>query len=240
MKLDITKKIEDKIKDISPKPKWNFVLKDYLLWGVGLISIVVGALAFSVVIYMILNSGWDIYHQIGESLFGFVMVAMPYFWILILLLFIALAYFEIKHTKRGYRFKLSHIVLSSVILSVVLGGLLYNIGMGEAMDDVFAENIPIYRKHLSRHRDFLNKPDRGVIAGVVLDIDDSTIKLKSFSGQIWEVDYPPHLSFRPLLGSKVWVVGEKTATSSFEVKMIKPFGGQKQGRFVPPRLFERK
>jgi len=237
--LNISKKIEEKIKDLSPKPKWNFVLKDYLIWGVGIVAVLIGALAFSVIIYMVLNSGWDLYSYMDGSFFSFVLVALPYFWIFIMLLLGVVAYYEFKHTKSGYKFQVWQMVLTLLVASFLIGSVLYGAGMGEVMDEVFSQRVPAYRQLISRHRDFLNQPEKGLLSGVVIEIDNYILVLQGFDGQIWKMEYPPHLGMMPPLGSKIWIMGAKTATSSFEIQTIKPFRGQK---FLPPKrvLFERK
>jgi hypothetical protein len=49
---------EIKEKGIKPKARWTFLLNDYLVWATGFLSLVFGAIAFSVIIYMIRNNDW--------------------------------------------------------------------------------------------------------------------------------------------------------------------------------------
>ena len=79
---DVLKTIEEK--HIKPKPRWTFLLKDYAIWILGAFSLIVGSLAFSVIIYMLKNNDWEVYRHLSGSLPGFVVITMPYFWLIFL------------------------------------------------------------------------------------------------------------------------------------------------------------
>jgi len=53
---------------IKPKPKWEFTLKNIILGAVFSLSVIIGSLISSVLIYMLVNSDWDLHHYIGHSL----------------------------------------------------------------------------------------------------------------------------------------------------------------------------
>ena len=67
-KKSISKKILQKIRkeQIKPKPKWEFLLKNYVFWGAFILSIIVGGLASSVAIFRLVNNDWDIMHKLGH------------------------------------------------------------------------------------------------------------------------------------------------------------------------------
>ena len=115
---DITKKIIDKIKQgqIKPRPKWEFLLKNYVIWALFAISIFIGSLATSVVIFMILNDGWGDFSNLSTG--KAIILNIPYFWLAILALFLIVAYLNIKHTKKGYKYNPYLIMLLSVFVSI--------------------------------------------------------------------------------------------------------------------------
>ena len=57
-KENISKQVLEKIKDkkIKPKSKWEFLLKDYVWWFLGILALNIGGLAFSVIIYFLVNN----------------------------------------------------------------------------------------------------------------------------------------------------------------------------------------
>lgn len=102
------KEILDKIKSskIQPRPRWHFVLKNYFIWFFSIMAMIVGALSFSVVIYMLKFNDRGMYYEPVSSLAKFIVVSLPYFWLALLTIFVLLIFFNLKHTKHGYRFSL--------------------------------------------------------------------------------------------------------------------------------------
>ena len=148
MKENLSKKIIEKIKEehIQPKPKWQFSLKAYLVWLLSALSLFIGSLAFSVVLYLIINNDWDVYVHITDNLIKFTILSLPYLWIVLLLLFVIISYYNFKHTKKGYKYHFYIILLSSILLSIIFGSLLYSIGVGRALDNILAVKMPMYEK----------------------------------------------------------------------------------------------
>jgi len=91
---NISQKVLEAIKNqkIVPKPKWTFLLKENLMWAFGIASLIVGGLAFAVIIHMVRNNDWDVYQDISGGLLQFILLTLPYFWIVFLALFIFIAH----------------------------------------------------------------------------------------------------------------------------------------------------
>ena len=100
---EVIKKIKDN--NIKPKPRWYFITKNYFIWSIFGISIILGSFAFSMVLFIIKQLDWDIYHYMGDSFLKTVFISLPYLWLIFLILFTGVAYYSFIHTKRGYRFK---------------------------------------------------------------------------------------------------------------------------------------
>src|SRR5665648_1197459 len=77
---EVLKKIKDN--NIKPKPRWYFITKNYFIWLIFGISIILGSFAFSMVLFIIKQLDWDIYHYIGESFLKTVFVSLPYLWLI--------------------------------------------------------------------------------------------------------------------------------------------------------------
>ncbi len=121
--MDISEKTFKKIEEenITPKARWRFLLKDYSIWLFFAIAVAVGAIAVSTIIFMLTTNDWDIYERLGRSFFEHIFFSMPYFWILIFLVFILVAYNDFKYTRLGYRYEMRLIILGSVAMSLFLG-----------------------------------------------------------------------------------------------------------------------
>lgn len=187
--LDVLKLI--KSKKIKPEPKWIFALKNYFVWFVSALSIVIGSLAFSVIIYMLKNSDWDIYENINGSLFKFVLVTLPYFWIAFLVFFVFIADYNLKHTKSGYKYQVYFFTAVSVGISIFLGLFMHNFGVGRIIDDAFAERIPIYKSTINKmHKRGMmwNRPSEGFLSGVIISVDDEkNIRIRDMHNFVWNI-----------------------------------------------------
>lgn len=183
---EILKKIKEE--KIVPKPKWQFLLKEYTVWGFGMLSLLIGGLAFSVIIFMFSYNDWGVYHQIDRSFGEFLLLTLPYFWVVILALFIMVLNYNIRHTKKGYRFSLPVITVATIFLSIVLGIVFYILGMGKAIDDVLGARMPFYEKVVNRQIDFWSQPENGRLAGMVTEVIDGGLVLYDLERNKWSVD----------------------------------------------------
>jgi hypothetical protein len=229
--MNISQKVLEEIKNkkIEPTARWRFLLHDYFLWATLAASIIIGSFAFSIIIFMIRNNDWEIYEKSG-GLFDFVMSTLPYFWLAILAGIIFLAEYNLRHTKRGYRFEMVGIIISSVALSVIFGSALYKSGFGQKLEMLAAKKMPFYQM-LTDHRERIwNQPDRGLLAGEVIMIDQNgQFSLVDLVEKKWRV-IGEDIEFRrvePLvIGRWVRIVGEKIDEDIFRAVQIRPWLGQ--------------
>ncbi len=239
----VLKKIKEK--KITPKPRWQLLLKNYVVWGFGIVSLVIGTLAFSVVIYMLKNNDWDIYDEISGSFLQFILMTLPYFWFVFLFIFILVADYNIKHTKKGYRYSLTTIVIGSVVLSIILGGLLHNMGMGQAIDDELSNLAPFYPELINRRMRMWANPDHGLLAGVITSVEArDKFLLNDLHNKIWNINaqgaiIPPFIKIE--VNERVNMIGEKINEDDFQAKIIRPMGpgrGFFEYRSPMPRPFD--
>lgn len=185
----VLKNIEQK--HITPRPKWVFSLQNMAIWISGVLFIIVGGFAFSVVIYMLKDSDWYVYQKMGNNLWGFFLLMLPYFWLIILGVLVAIANYNLKVTKKGYRFRLRTVVAFVLVMSVLIGAFLYCAGVGKAIDETFADRLPFYEEFvnkMNRDKRIWMHPDRGLLAGVVISVDDSgKILVSDFNNDVWRI-----------------------------------------------------
>lgn len=242
---NIEEKILETIKEkhLTPKPKWQFLLKDYLVWGSGLISLISGSFAFAVIIHMIITNDWDVYEYINNSLLGFILVTLPYFWLVFLALFTVIAHYNFKHTKKGYRYHLRTIVIISVTASIVLGTLLYNIGVGQAIDEALSQKLPLYNQFINQRKSIWVRPEKGVLGGVIiLIIDDNHFQIKDFHRKMWQVDAlraAKHPLVEIVVGNRIRIIGRPVNENTFEAQLIMPWLMRDKPLPPPPKIPER-
>ena len=238
---DTLKKIQNK--DIKPKPRWHFLLKDYVVWILGLISLLVGSLSFSVVLYMLVNNDWDVYGQISGSMWQFVLTTLPYFWLLFLLIFILAAYYNFRHTKGGYRFDIKKLIIGSVVFSMLFGVFLFKAGIGQAIDTMVSGNESFYKNFINRRAHVWSQTDKGLLAGILESVEDEQhIIIRSMDGSVWRVEISsakvPPIPIR--IGEPLRIIGEAQVDNVFKAQAILPMRGMKflKDRFKPHSMMQ--
>lgn len=226
---DLSRKVLDTIKNkaIRPTPKWEFMLKNYAIWTMSIVSLVVGSFAFAVIVYMITNSDWDLYQDLSGSLLGFILASLPYLWLVFLILFIFLAHYNFRHTKTGYKHRFYLILITSIIVSMFLGIFFYTVGLGQAIDDVFADNLPKYHQLFNPRARMWHQAERGFLAGTIISVHSpENFQLRDFEGNLWDIinlkSSPLHEIFlKP--NTPVRILGHKIDEHTFEVKDMRPW-----------------
>jgi hypothetical protein len=184
------KNILDKIKEghLKPKPRWQFLLKDYSIWSFSFILILVGGLAFSLIIYLIKNNDWDVYRDIYGNMAKFILLTLPYVWIILLILFFFAAQYYLKHTKSGYRYNAVIIAAVTIPVSIAFGTWLYTLGFAEIFNEALIERVPYYRGFGFHSVGRWQNPGSGMLAGEIISFDESDIfRLNDMRGELWIV-----------------------------------------------------
>ncbi len=226
---------------IKPRAKWIFILKDVSIWSLGILSLFLGAIAVSIIIYFIKNSDWDLYDEMSGSLLEYLLLAMPYFWLIFLAVFIFVVNYDLKHTRSGYRVSLLFVFSSSVFASVFLGVIFYNVGMGQALDDVLGENVAFYDRVINPMMGMWNQPERGRLAGLVeAKINDGQYQLIDMGRQEWLIDISNAklpMDFEVEIGRPVRLLGKIDGVNFFTVTRLLSHDGPGRG-MVNARLKE--
>lgn len=241
---DISREAFDEIKEkhIKPKPKWEFILKEYVIWIFAGASFLVGSLAVAVIIHMIRNNDWDLYERVSGNLPSFIFATLPYFWLLLLSAFIALAYYNFKHTKSGYRFSLRLLVAGSILASVFLGVFFYNFGLGWTIDKAFSARLPFYDRLIFHRRMIWDNPERGMMAGrVVSDLGGGDFRLRDLDDKIWMIHGQISSTTpwaHPGEREMIKIIGETMDNFNFRARELRPWPGCGQPGPAPcPMMF---
>jgi hypothetical protein len=229
---DISEKIIQTIKEagIKPKPRWQFLLKRWLVWVAAAVSALIGSLAFSVILFELVNADWEILEYLPRTPLQHFLNTLPYLWIVIMALFVLLAYYNARHTKGGYKYHAYWFVIGSLALSLVLGGTVYCFGLAPQIHYFLNRQVPFYGVLMHDREQLLVQPERGLLAGeVTKELNKPQLfELEDFSGQSWIVveatTYQPTI-FSSEEGQLVRIIGDLQSANehTFSAIRVMPF-----------------
>lgn len=216
---DILERI--KKEDIKPKARWYFVLEHGALWLPGVIVTTVGGVAVAGMFYSGFNSGWEYREFTHTSLFNFFVDAVPLIWIVSFGLFSSLIVRALRTTHSGYKLSAKRILFSSILMSILLGGLIY------LADDSYKADSLIRFPVREREKALWDTPTQGRLLGVVEKIENQVLSVKDPKGEVWNVDVS-QLGTTTIpfvkIGEPVRIVGTTTEEDDFIACRVFPWG----------------
>ena len=239
---DFSKNIVSKIKEekLLPKPRWRFLLKNIIVWGLGIFSLVLGALSTSLVFYILTNEDPGI-NRDGNPLQALFFV-IPFFWIICLGVFAVAVYFYIKHTKNGYKYSTKQIIGIIFVASLVLGAMLNLLGASRLIDDTLGESAPLYDRVFNPQLNYWSDPKHGRLTGLVVSqVDTAAYYLVDRSKNVWVIMLADDKDSRKIyLKRPVRLIGYMVGDNGFVVKEILPVGPGRGffRRPLPPEVSE--
>jgi hypothetical protein len=188
MNEELTNKILDRIDadQIVPLPRWRFLLLNGFFWFFAVLSVFIGGLAVGTTIFLFIDHQQ---HGFGEASHEALelLLMVPFLWIIVLALFVGIAWTSIVHTRRGYQYRLGAIIAASMALSIILGSVLHLAGLGK-MTHEYLNEMPLYNSAIYDSRDAWSRPALGRLAGIVTVVQGNDhFSVIDFSGRIWDV-----------------------------------------------------
>lgn len=238
---ELKHKILEQIKNekITPKPRWVFSTIRTLVWSSIVFSMIIGSISIAIITFAITDTDWDMYTQMHKSFLEYVIFLLPYFWIVGMIVFAILGYFAFQKTAGGYRMMPYLIVFGGFIISLVCGLMLYSLGFGEALHEIFAKRIPFYDHVVFMKRDIWSRPQDGMISGKIKLIPaTSTFILLNWQNNSWIITTNGSTTLLGKTtiqdGDMVKIIGEKINTTTFSAHEIRPW--QRPPGFQRPPL----
>lgn len=220
-----------KQQQLKPAPKWKYLARKYGSWGVFGLIVVLGSLSLSAGYFIIANLDWDLYRFMHQSMLGYSLSIFPYFWAILIAIFLAAAFFDIRKTETGYRFswlKISLITLGSIIL---LGLIMSLFGIGGRFNSMMTKGVPYYGKHMmvTRESQWM-QPEKGFLAGTINSVSDNEIVISDLNRRNWNVQFSEKTLIRPSVdikqGGMIKIIGKKLGENKFEASEIRPWIGR--------------
>jgi hypothetical protein len=232
----MSEKILETIKKegITPKPKWQFFIREWVVWGIVVLALFVGSIATALTIY-IANASRFIEHQIIFSDIRYLFQIVPLLWILLFGIAVFYTVYALRETRRGYKWNPAWLVGTALALSVLIGSSTFASGIGEVIDMYLLTSVPFYKPLTNFQPKMWMDNDRGVIAGVVTEVSDTTFTVQKIDGALLEVTISEDTKilspFGLHEGMRVRLVGTSTKQGGeefecFEAMEVSPFKGR--------------
>ena len=199
-------KILEKIKHDNLKPTsiWYFLIKDYSLWLAVFVSIILAALSIAPIIFIISNSELGFIKHISSNMFLFILLILPYPWIILGCLTTYVAKKSWCQTKHGYKFEGKYVVIISILSSLILGILFNEYNTGKFMDEEAGQSgFGYYKSVEGRKQENWFSPADGRLIGIVQEISTTTFNLYNDKNHYTEV-----ISFDETVPGQEFVVAD--------------------------------
>lgn len=212
---------------IEPKPRWEFIFKNLAIWGLFVVALIVEGVLVSIVVSLLAETDFDIYTKLEKNLIEYVLIILPYFWLIALGVVTGLIVYNYRKTKHGYRLQTYLIVSGSVVVGVIVGTVFYVFGLGGSVEQTLAAKVPYYDRIVYSQHDVWNRPHQGLLAGEILEVrSPQEFLLRDFKMIEWTVRgeniiWRSHLEPRPHL--KIKVIGERVNDHVFTVYEVRPW-----------------
>jgi len=218
---DIIKKIDNE--KISPKPRWVFLLNDFVYWGLFALALLLGSLVLGLIFYIYKMQ--DVFLMSKAAGFWLILAThAPYYWLASVIVFIGIAFYNFYHTPKGYRFSPIKVIAVNLIFSFLLGYVLSELGIGEASDKWLSAQVPEYSSCEARRMLVWNHPENGLLAGEIISLQKGEMILLDFHNQRWDVDISNSFWQDESLkkqGEKIKIVGQKDRSFAFKATEIR-------------------
>lgn len=205
---------------VAPTPRWHFVARNALVWFSGIIFLIAGAIAVSLIIFAFSGSAWQLRSVIGRGALEHMMIIVPIVWIIALIIFVAAADYALRHTKTGYRYPLWGIVAVLIIGSMIGGTILHAMQTDRLIDESFGRHLPKYKTVDKRRAILMHQPEAGSIMGRANDISQDHFTL---TNRHFEEEWVVKMKSAPeqvMSDARVLVIGEKTDETVFVAEEV--------------------
>lgn len=219
---------------IKPTPRWRFVLNNTLTWFFFSIGVLLGALAFSIILFAIQQTDFNIIGHLQHSKLEFFLSLLPIVWIIVLLIFVGLGMYAIQHAPKGYKLTLARRAGYSAVFSALLGALFFIAGGAQWLENAFAANVSVYESVQEKKVKLWMMPENGYLGGEISQISPNELTLVDFNNHTWTIYLNDSTFIAPVIdlekGEKIKLIGKMLNDHQFNADEVRPWGGRRRGR----------
>lgn len=207
-------------RELSPRARWVFVVRNGFLIGLLVVSVLLGSLTVATSEYLLVDRDWDLAAELGQRNTIATVQSLPYLWLAALLLLVLVTYNLVTRTRRGYRFAPITVLGGSVALSLAIGSGLYVAGVGPRTHDYARSMIPGYERIVISRDKFWSNPSQGLLGGLVVEATTTEqFLLKDGHGNVWLVLVGQE-NEGVATGTHVRAMGAQQGTSTFAAERL--------------------
>lgn len=225
----LPEKIIEEIKKqgIEPRPRWQFLLKRSVLWSLAVFSTVLGGIAVAIIFFTFIDHDGGVRVYLQGSAVEDILLAIPYFWLITLAVLTGVAKYAVRHTKFGYRYATTRIIVAVLIGSTVLGIALNVMDVAASMQDFLVETVPAYDVLMYTSKDAWSRPEKGALGGTITNTGNlKYFELTDFQKKTWRIDkseLQDHIDISIKQGMVVKIIGTKKDDSTFLAGQVFPW-----------------
>ncbi len=218
---------------ITPISRFRFLLSEWGVWIAWVATVVFGAIALATLGYVALSANYALYEATHDNFLTFAVAVMPYVWIVLFAGMVYLATYEMKNTKRGYRYTRSFIVGSSILGTALGALLLHSFGMGYLFDRTLGQQLSLYMSMEKIEQKMWQMPEDGRLTGRLListvtkgESASSVLNFKDNEGVVWRLgasELRPRDVALLQTGAQVRLLGTTTSAFTFHICGVFPW-----------------
>ena len=162
------------------------------------------------------------------NIFSYILplLTLPYLWIIFLVLLINIIQQGIKHTNKGYKLNPIMLLSITIILSSILGTLLFYNGIGYQIDNILNNNSPRIHKLMNHHARTWSRPNKGFLSGEIIEIySNSKFNIIDLNKKNWVIMLHEEYSRNPhnlFVGQRIRILGKPKNNKTFMAWKIMP------------------
>lgn len=229
-------------KQLKPRPRWQFIVKKYSILSFTLASLILGSLAFSLVLHLMNSEDWGI-QSISRGRFLYLMfISLPFAWLIFLVLFIVSVFYNFRQLRNGYKYPCRTIVLSALITIVFFGSLAALFGLNKTIHTALSKQSPFYREAFDPRSQAWNRPQVGFLAGQIIKLNDDGLMIRDPRANDWQIEIDTNTIIAPEvkleLNEQIKVIGAIDHDFDFDAQEIVPWErpALKNHQAPPPNL----
>lgn len=219
---------------IVPEARWKYLLKKYGLWLLFIIVLILTAISLSVAFDNSSNLDWDLYRFMHQSRFAYILSILPYFWIILIGIFLITAFFEIRKTETGYRYSWFKILLITLGGIGIFGILISFFGLGGKLNSKLAKEVPFYSQHMmvTKESQWM-QPSKGFLAGTIILVSENKLEINDLNGKNWNINIDEKTLIKPSADifpeEMIKLIGIKVDENNFKAEEIRSWTGRGMG-----------
>ena len=156
-------------------------------------------------------------------------LCIGFFWLVILLVFILIGYYNWRQTDKAYKYNPWLALGISLILSCILGGVIYFANGAATLERKAANHLPLYKEMAMKKCAFSQNQNENLLIGwVEAEIQDEHFEFRDCAKQQWQV-LINELELSDLehvkVKNRLKLIGEKQDSFQFQAEEVIPWHG---------------